>query len=408
MTDSIYTLEKNVFPYDDLSLANPHGLQGGAYFSKLKLLGKTISFQTPKSKTKNGIIKTDKKIYCDLLFDKENEEVIEFISELEDKIKNLIYEKKDKWFHTDMDMDTIDYHWQNVLRPYKGSYVLLRCFIKKPKNTLNSTPSIQIYNEDEQLLELDKVTKDNSIVSLLDLTGLKFTSQSFSLEFNVTQIMILNDEIKRNKCLIKKNTSQQSKHLEKNSENPDHLTNSENSENSETFSNSISPENVKEPVENDNIKLTNDVQNDNSITEEIKVDISKDSKPLDVAEEKDTQNVINESTIKVENNNVKLSVSDNLEKNVEETDKNDNEVDGLEELNEINLEIPTELEPVHLKNPNEVYLEIYREVKKRAKEAKKKAIEAYLEAKRIKSLYLLDEIESSDDEGELLAITDDV
>jgi phosphoribosyl-ATP pyrophosphohydrolase len=408
MTDSIYTLEKNVFPYDDLSLANPHGLQGGAYFSKLKLLGKTISFQTPKSKTKNGIIKTDKKIYCDLLFHKENEEVIEFISELEDKIKNLIYEKKDKWFHTDMDMDTIDYHWQNVLRPYKGSYVLLRCFIKKPKNTLNSTPSIQIYNEDEQLLELDKVTKDNSIVSLLDLTGLKFTSQSFSLEFNVTQIMILNDEIKRNKCLIKKNTSQQSKHLEKNSENPDHLTNSENSENSETFSNSISPENVKEPVENDNIKLTNDVQNDNSITEEIKVDISKDSKPLDVAEEKDTQNVINESTIKVENNNVKLSVSDNLEKNVEETDKNDNEVDGLEELNEINLEIPTELEPVHLKNPNEVYLEIYREVKKRAKEAKKKAIEAYLEAKRIKSLYLLDEIESSDDEGELLAITDDV
>jgi phosphoribosyl-ATP pyrophosphohydrolase len=408
MTDSIYTLEKNVFPYDDLSLANPHGLQGGAYFSKLKLLGKTISFQTPKSKTKNGIIKTDKKIYCDLLFHKENEEVIEFISELEDKIKNLIYEKKDKWFHTDMDMDTIDYHWQNVLRPYKGSYVLLRCFIKKPKNTLNSTPSIQIYNEDEQLLELDKVTKDNSIVSLLDLTGLKFTSQSFSLEFNVTQIMILNDEIKRNKCLIKKNTSQQSKHLEKNSENPDHLTNSENSENSETFSNSISPENVKEPVENDNIELTNDVQNDNSITEEIKVDISKDSKPLDVAEEKDTQNVINESTIKVENNNVKLSVSDNLEKNVEETDKNDNEVDGLEELNEINLEIPTELEPVHLKNPNEVYLEIYREVKKRAKEAKKKAIEAYLEAKRIKSLYLLDEIESSDDEGELLAITDDV
>ena len=33
-----------------------------------------------------------------------------------------------------------------------------------------------------------------------------------------------------------------------------------------------------------------------------------------------------------------------------------------------------------------------------AKEAKKHAIQAYLEAKRIKSVYLLDEIESSDDE----------
>ena len=36
------------------------------------------------------------------------------------------------------------------------------------------------------------------------------------------------------------------------------------------------------------------------------------------------------------------------------------------------------------------------------KKPKKKAIAAYLEAKRIKSLYLLDEIESSDDETDLL------
>ena len=88
--------------------------------------------------------------------------------------------------------------------------------------------------------------------------------------------------------------------------------------------------------------------------------------------------------------------------------KIDENLNELEELNEINLEIPSDLDSVHLKKPNEVYLEIYKEVKKRAKESKKKAIEAYLEAKRIKSLYLLDEIESSDDEGELLAITDDV
>ena len=53
---------------------------------------------------------------------------------------------------------------------------------------------------------------------------------------------------------------------------------------------------------------------------------------------------------------------------------------------------------VTLKKPNEVYMEIYKEAKKKAKEAKNQAIQAYLEAKRIKSLYLLDEIESSDDE----------
>ena len=40
MTESIYTFKKDVFPYDELSLANPHGLQGGAYFSKIKTFRK--------------------------------------------------------------------------------------------------------------------------------------------------------------------------------------------------------------------------------------------------------------------------------------------------------------------------------------------------------------------------------
>jgi hypothetical protein len=402
MTDPIYTFKKSVFPYDELSLANPHGLQGGAYFSKLKLLGKTISFQTPKSKTKNGIIKTDKKIYCDLLFDKDDDDVIEFLTELEDKIKNLIYEKKDKWFHTDMDMDTIDYHWQNVLRPYKGSYVLLRCFIKKPKNTLNSARTIQIYNEDEQLLDLDKVTKDKTIVSLLDLTGLKFTSQSFSLEFNLTQVMILNDEIKRKKCLIKKDTTQETKTLEKLEEN---TKNPEETEETATFSEKSNIETEEIVSQNENIKLVSDVSNDIS-SEDIQNDIENDIEKEEEKSEETTNNSTIEETVHTKEDNKLVDATDDLEKNVEV--KPDEKFNELEELNEINLEIPSELEAVHLKNPNEVYLEIYKEVKKRAKEAKKKAIEAYLEAKRIKSLYLLDEIESSDDEGELLAITDDV
>lgn len=395
MTDPIYTFKKSVFPYDELSLANPHGLQGGAYFSKLKLLGKTISFQTPKSKTKNGIIKTDKKIYCDLLFDKDDDDVIEFLTELEDKIKNLIYEKKDKWFHTDMDMDTIDYHWQNVLRPYKGSYVLLRCFIKKPKNTLNSARTIQIYNEDEQLLDLDKVTKDKTIVSLLDLTGLKFTSQSFSLEFNLTQVMILNDEIKRNKCLIKKDTTQETKTLEKLDEN---TKNPEETEDTTTFSEKQNIKTEEIVSQNENIKLVSDVIS----SEDLQNNIEKEEEKSDETE----NNSKIEETVHTNEDSKLVDATDDLEKNIEV--KPDEKFNELEELNEINLEIPSELEAVHLKKPNEVYLEIYKEVKKRAKEAKKKAIEAYLEAKRIKSLYLLDEIESSDDEGELLAITDDV
>ena len=56
---------------------------------------------------------------------------------------------------------------------------------------------------------------------------------------------------------------------------------------------------------------------------------------------------------------------------------------------------------VKLRQPNEVYMEIWREARKRAKQARKTAIEAYLEAKNIKSTYMINEIDDSDSEDEI-------
>ena len=76
---SVVTYDVNQeFPFDQLSLENPHGVQGGAYFSKIKINGNPFLFQTPKCFTKNGIVSTDKKIYCDLMLNSNNEKFITF------------------------------------------------------------------------------------------------------------------------------------------------------------------------------------------------------------------------------------------------------------------------------------------------------------------------------------------
>lgn len=424
----IYAFDKEKIPLDDITLANPQGLQGGAYFSKLKLFGNSVTIQTPRCKTKNGIVKTEKKTYCDLMFDKDDDNVVDFLESIEDKVKNLIYEKKDKWFHTDMDMDTIDYHWQNILRSYKGTNILLRCFIKRPKSRLNSQPTIQIYDEDEALLKIEDITKDKTIMGLLEITGLKFTSQSFSLEFNLTQAMVLKEKVFRNKCLIKPvsaseqtvesttnnvilNTEElQSNTVDNSDDNSDVVENDVEVENNNTdeisdhdSSNDIeeavkdvSIEQVQPEVEDNKLKLVNE----HSIEEDIEEVVSNTSDSLqeDAMDVTDDNNA--ESLAKSEDQMTEPETVDNesLIINTEPLEKNT-------ELSEINLVMPEDKETVQLKKPDEVYLEIYKEVKRRAKEAKKRAIEAYLEAKRIKSLYLLDEIESSDDESELLEMT---
>ena len=54
-------LNRCTFPFKQLSLATPTGVQGGTYYSKILLNNETVYFQAPKCLTKNGIKKTDKK-----------------------------------------------------------------------------------------------------------------------------------------------------------------------------------------------------------------------------------------------------------------------------------------------------------------------------------------------------------
>ena len=57
-------------------------------------------------------------------------------------------------------------------------------------------------------------------------------------------------------------------------------------------------------------------------------------------------------------------------------------------------------ETLTLKKPSDVYYEIYKEARTKAKEAKRQAIDAYLELKNIRTTYTLHDIDSSDDEFE--------
>lgn len=456
------------FPFSRLTLANPKSIQGGAYFSKIRMSGEPVIIQTPKSLTKNGIHKTEKKIYCDVMFESNKDnEFIEWINTFETTIKNLIYDKRNLWFHSNMDYDSIDYHWQPILRSYKQHKRLLRCFISKKKN-LYQRNNIQIYDEEENKLSLDDITPTSKIISILEINGLKFTQQSFQVEFLIKQIMVLKEKPLFNKCLITLNNSKRvnkqiKEEIENISDNDSEISIEDNVQNNKSMS--TSSENnfaTKEEKINDEEKVNNIKNSENNIdleekdlsnnkklhTNDVSIDNENKYNPEKVeetdeeeeeeteqeaqtekveegaeeqAEQDDTNNKNNENNdTKEEEENIKKQADESKEEPSKSTKEHLNdEVDlnkqssGLAEkpnhleeslekngiISEIELLPPSKTsEYVKLKNPNEVYLEIYKDARIKAKEAKKQAIQAYLEAKRIKSLYLLNEIESSDDE----------
>ena len=114
----------------------------------------------------------------------------------------------------------------------------------------------------------------------------------------------------------------------------------------------------------------------------------KKSENLDADNEdnNDEKEKENEKEIEVKNENEKLE-SNTLDKN-----------NKLNALDEIILEIPKEDDSIKLKDQHQVYLDIYRQAREKAKKARQEAIKAYLTAKKIKQQYLLDEVETSDDE----------
>ena len=403
---SVQLLDEN-FNFDNLVLTSPVGVQGGAYFSKLKYGNERLIIQTPKCKTKNGIKKTGKKSYCDLMFENDEIDFYEWNDTFEEKIKDLIFKNKESWFHDDLEKEDIDYNWNSSVRSYKTKYYLFRTYIEKSK--MNTKPRLQIFNEDEQKISIDEIDPKDNMICVVEIKGLKFTSQSFHLECNLIQIMVINSEEEEEECLIKIKR----KHLEKTSNKQSISIKHSETEKSEEV------EEMKNDKVEEHVKLEDSVEEqkeeeqkeDQQKEEEQKEEQQKEEEPLD-EEMQLNNNEDSEGTLSIEETNI---MENKEEINEDENNSNENEVSNdlektnnlkdLEKTNEIlevNLELPDDLEinSMKLKKPNEVYIEMYEQALKKAKLAKKLAIEAYLESKEIKKAYNLDFDDEEDDDLE--------
>ena len=379
------------YPFDKIKIKTPKALQGGTYCANLEIENGPIIIQTPKCKTKNGIHKTAKQIYCDLVMNRDHQTFLDWLDKFQERIRNLILENSSKWFHESPSMDEIEYNWNDSIRTRKD-YYLIRSFVHKPKGI--SKISLQIFDSDDNQLNIEQVESNKNVICILEIIGLKFSSNSFHLEICLRQMMVINEKPLFNKCLIKLNSKK---------ENGENLNEKK----------SLVTQNL---VDNDDVTNKEDNKDEEPVTDNLvdNDDITDNNEEEDKDEKKEIENVEEtENVEEVENTNIKEETLEELpeEENVEEVENTNIKEETLEELpeekpleknndlEEIELIVPEE-EPMKLKEPNEVYLDIYKAAREKARKAKNDAIKAYLEAKRIKELYMLDVVDSSSDEEE--------
>jgi hypothetical protein len=391
------------FDFSKLSLGLPNSLQGGAYFTKLSSDSNAVYIQTPKCTTRQGFVKTGKKINCDLMFESTCEEFAEWIENLETKCRELIYEKSNDWFQNNLDPSDIETAFSSPIKVYKsGKYYLMRCNVKI--NNLKNTPLIKIYDENETPVPLEDVTSESSIISILEITGIKFTSRTFQLEIDIKQAMIMNKENLFESCLIKKSEKSEKSVKQEN------LENMENSEKKTLESLETVAFLEKDVVQLEEPKVL--FADSELISETLEqVEISLPEEETEFRENEEVKEKKEESPLKEEKED-----ADKKEKEEKDADLENivNEVikEELQPANDNLLEIEPSidsesLEIFQLKKPNEVYNQIYKEAREKAKEAKKQAIVAYLEAKNIKKTYMLDDLDSSSEEESIGTFSED-
>jgi hypothetical protein len=342
------------FDFSHISLAHPTGIQGGAYFTKIQMHNKPLYIETPKSLTRQGFVKNGKKVYCDLMFDNNDQHFIHWLENLENKCQELIHSKGDSWFESKLEMNDIESAFASPIRIYKsGKYYLVRVNVKVNYST--NIPSIKIYNENETPITIDDVTSENYMISILEVQGIKFTSRNFQIEIELKQAMVMSSEKIFESCLIKtslKSAKPQENQLE------NIVLKVRAVENLE--------ETKAEPEPEPKSILENDLESSSIVTEEIQ------PQPFS------------------ETCNIEESQKQELVEGIE----NDLALD----LTEVNIDSDLDnLETITLKKPNQVYYEIYKTARKKAKDAKKTAIMAFLEAKNIKKTYMLDDLDESED-----------
>lgn len=352
------------FEFDKMVLGAPSSLTSQTFFSKLTNDNQEFFLLTPPCKLKNGFISSSKTTYCDLMF-KNSDSIVSFMENFENVIQKMIYARRDKWFHDTIEMDDIENIFTSPLKSYKsGKYFTLRVFTNSPRNIVEN--NIKVYDQYDNDIGLSNIQNDDTIVCVLHVNGLKFSSKIFQVYFELKQVVVLNetnDPFSQKIIVSKKDTEE---NLKLNNEDDKKETIEE-------------PQQTIEKIEQNQLSQTESLSNSNSETINEEENINTDEN--------------------IGNNDISNNDTNDL---ISETNNTNNE-NGI---SEVSISMPKTDDTIILNNEvlNDIKdqrKELYYKAKSKAIEARLNALKMIAHANDLKNTLLLDnELMSEQDEND--------
>ena len=412
-------LPNETFNFSDLSLGEPSSLSNGFYLSSIKHNG-DLYIQTPKIMSKGGFIKSSNKNYIDLIFTSENEIILEWFENLENRVKVLIYENRKNWFaEPNIEMSDIENIFISPIRTYKsGKQFVLRANVDSLKSSFVQVNSVKVYDRNQNEVPMETLDNTSKFITLLHVSGVKFSSRTFQIYVEVKQIMLIDEEPDLfSKCLLGKSSETDlSDEKTESLEVPEQFDNDvESKEEIENVHSQLDTQldtqsdtqhdQERQPIDNNEVNVQNtvegvveDVIQQTESLHKINSNIVDSVEPVHESSTNNEERHLDTSNTEEENQVIQPIDSSN---DVVNDDVQESHVKQDGDISEFSLDVDTlESSSIKIYDEDSEHIELYRAAVKKAKDLRKQALQSHLEAQDIKAKYLMNVYSDSESDIE--------
>jgi hypothetical protein len=282
-----------------------------------------------------------------------------------------------------MELSDVENYFSSPIKSYKsGKFHLIRTNVP----TRLGKMVLKIYNEEENEIDPTSINENAEIITILEFQGVKCSARSFQIEIELKQMLTLKPSILFEKCILTNN-----KQIDNTSKyDLDRTPSARTAEDTRTA------EDIKTgDMKTEDVKIAGNTNNEN-----VQSNSKINNAPTEDLGNSNTYPAENEYLETFDENDYDYEKTDNEnieETNLEKTDNISGPYDFDPQEFEIDLDKVSLSETVQIKPRNDVYYEMYRQARQKAKLARNMALSAYLEAKQIKNAYMLDDTRNTDD-----------
>lgn len=180
--------------FNKLEYYQPHKTQQNVRISNVAYRVKPnqaipIYIETPKLKTPTGIFKLENKYFIDFEIDiSNNVSFYDFLVSFDEKNVSSCHFHSNDWFNNRIPYDVIEDYYKSPLKLQRGGNLpLFR--VKLP--THHNKILAEFYNNKREQIDMNKIEPGDEMICILEMTGLRFLSQQFIVDWELSKSKIM-------------------------------------------------------------------------------------------------------------------------------------------------------------------------------------------------------------------------